>query len=275
MRLDQYVAQYWPEYSRSQWQKYITKGFVSVNGAVETSSKYSLGEDDAVTIDIPEAQTIEGELPILYEDDNVIVVNKPVGILTHAKGERSEEFSVAEFMKQYVTDDTESNRPGIVHRLDRDTSGVLIAAKNSETKGMLQKQFQDRRAKKTYYAIVRGVPKLPEANIDLPIERDPKTPSRFRVGSSGKSALTHYKVIKSRNGFSLLELKPTTGRTHQLRVHLAYIGTPIAGDAWYGGGKSPIGRLCLHAAALEITIPKGDRRTFEAEIPDDFKQWIQ
>jgi 23S rRNA pseudouridine1911/1915/1917 synthase len=150
----------------------------------------------------------------------------------------------------------------------------LIAAKNTETKHLLQKQFQDRKAKKTYYAIVRGVPKAPEANIDLPIGRDPKAPSRFRVEASGKPAQTHYKVIETKGVYTLLELKPITGRTHQLRVHLSYIGTPIAGDIWYGGGKSPIGRLCLHAKELEITIPPSLRTTFEAPLPKDFQSWI-
>jgi 23S rRNA-/tRNA-specific pseudouridylate synthase len=134
--------------------------------------------------------------------------------------------------------------------------------------------FQDRKAKKTYLAIVRGIPKLSEARIDLPIERNPKNPATFRIGASGKNAETFYKVLETKGMFSLLELKPTTGRTHQLRVHLAHIGTPIAGDAWYGGGKSPIGRLCLHARELEITLPGGERRTFEAPLPEDFSNWV-
>jgi 23S rRNA pseudouridine1911/1915/1917 synthase len=275
MRLDQYVAQYWPEHSRSQWQKHIANGYVYVNKQPELSSKYEMSEDDEVKIHMPRPIVYEQELPIVYEDDNVLVINKPSGILTHSKGAVNEEFTVADYVKSKTTDGADGNRPGIVHRLDRDTSGILIAAKNTETKHLLQKQFQDRKAKKTYYAIVRGVPRQPEANIDLPLGRDPKAPSRFRVDPSGKPAQTHYKVLETKGVYTLLELKPITGRTHQLRVHLSYIGVPIAGDIWYGGGKSPIGRLCLHAKSLEITIPTSDRRVFEAPLPEDFATWVQ
>lgn len=275
MRLDSYVAQYWPEYSRSQWQKMIVAGHVSVNGEVITSTKYELEEDSEVSVAPPTALTFDDHtLPVIYEDENVIIMDKPSGVLTHAKGEQSEEFSVAEFVRPKTTDGVDTNRPGIVHRLDRETSGVIIAAKNTEAKRHLQKQFQDRKAKKTYLAIVRGTPKHPEANIDLPIERNPKEPSKFRVGASGKSAQTHYKLLETKNVYSYVELKPTTGRTHQLRVHLAHIGAPIAGDSWYGGGKSPIGRLCLHASELEITLPGGERKTFKAELPEDFTAWL-
>jgi 23S rRNA pseudouridine1911/1915/1917 synthase len=275
VRLDQYVAEYWPEYSRSQWQKYIAAGYVTINGEIVTSPKVQLGEDDEVKVDLPTATDYsEHTLPVIYEDDNVCVINKPAGVLTHSKGAVNEEFTVAEFIRPHSTDSQENNRPGIVHRLDRDTSGVIIVAKNGETKGMLQKQFQDRRAKKTYIAVVDGSPKHAEAKIDLPIERNPKKPSTHRVGAGGKSAFTAYRVLASNDKYSVLELKPVTGRTHQLRVHLAHIGTPIVGDPLYGGSKSPLGRLCLHAKSLEITIPQGDRRTFEAEMPEDFQKLI-
>jgi 23S rRNA pseudouridine1911/1915/1917 synthase len=165
------------------------------------------------------------------------------------------------------SDDT--NRPGIVHRLDRATSGIIIMAKDSATKRLLQKQFQDRKAHKTYLAIVKGTPKHPEAKIDLPIGRNPKKPSSFRVDAKGKPAQTSYRVLASNGAFSVLELKPVTGRTHQLRVHLAYIGCPIVGDTLYDGCKSPIGRMCLHALSLEITIPPSLRTTFEAPMPSD------
>jgi 23S rRNA pseudouridine1911/1915/1917 synthase len=172
VRLDQYVAEYWPEYSRSQWQKYIAAGYVTINGEIVTSPKVPLGEDDEVKVDLPTATDYsEHTLPVIYEDDNVCVINKPAGVLTHSKGAVNEEFTVAEFIRPHSTDSQENNRPGIVHRLDRDTSGVIIVAKNGETKGMLQKQFQDRRAKKTYIAVVDGSPKHAEAKIDLPIER--------------------------------------------------------------------------------------------------------
>lgn len=272
MRLDQYVAQYWPEYSRSVWQKYISAGYVRVNDTIITSTKHELGEDDEVTIHIPEEPDYSAsELPVIYEDEHVLVLNKPAGVLTHAKGEITEEFTVADFVRLRMTEKDTTNRPGIVHRLDRDTSGVIICAKDNETKSKLQKQFQERKAHKTYLAIVRGTPKKLAATLDLPIERNPKKPSTHRVGVNGKSAVTRYEVLGTNSTYSVVRLHPETGRTHQLRVHMAYIGTPIVGDRLYGTEKSPIDRLCLHAEQLEITIPVSRRETFAAAPPADFQ----
>lgn len=273
MRLDQYVAQFWPEYSRSVWQKYIAAGYVSVNGIVETKVKRTLDEDDEVTVEIPSDPDFSAqELPVVYEDNHVLVINKPFGVLTHAKGEIVDEFTVADFVKSKMLVPEDSNRPGIVHRLDRDTSGIMIAAKDTETKGLLQKQFQDRKAHKTYLAVVQGTPKELNATLDLPIERNPKAPSTHRVGVNGKHAITRYEVLGSNHKFSVVRLRPETGRTHQLRVHMAYIGTPIVGDRLYGSAKSPIDRLCLHAESLEITIPTSQRKTFSAQPPEDFQE---
>lgn len=273
MRLDQYVAQFWPEYSRSVWQKYIAAGYVRVNDLIVTSSKHELDEDDKVTVHIPEEPDYSAsELPIIYEDEHVLVLNKPAGVLTHAKGELSEEFTVADFVRSKMTERDTTNRPGIVHRLDRDTSGIIICSKDNETKGQLQKQFQDRKAHKTYLAIVRGVPKKSSATLDLPIERNPKKPSTHRVGVNGRHAITRYEVLASNGTLSVVRLHPETGRTHQIRVHMAYIGTPIVGDRLYGSERSPINRLCLHAESLEITIPTSRRETFTAQPPEDFKK---
>lgn len=270
MRLDAYMAQYWPEYSRSVWQKYIALGYVKVNGVVETSTKRTLGEDDEVAYDIPSAPDHSDQtLPVVFQDDNVVVVDKPIGVLTHSKGALNDEFTVAEFFRPLTTYHADTNRPGIIHRLDRDTSGILMGARNEETASLLGRQFSDRKVKKTYYAVVDGVPKQEEALIDLPIARHPTAPSTFRVNASGKSAQTTYKVLHTDGIRSLVELKPRTGRTHQLRVHMAHIGTPIHGDKVYG---KPADRLYLHAARLEITIPKGDRRTFESPLPASFKK---
>lgn len=268
MRLDAYLAQYWPEHSRSTWQKYIEAGYVLVNGEVETLAKRLLGEDDEVTTNVPAAPTHEeSTLPVVYQDENVIVINKPIGVLTHSKGALNEEFTVADFFRRFSTYHLETNRPGIVHRLDRDTSGLLIGALNDDTAKLLQRQFSDRKTKKTYMAVVDGVLKQPEALIDLPIGRNPKSPSQFRVDPNGKAAQTVYKVLASDGKRSLVELKPLTGRTHQLRVHMAHLGAPIHGDRVYGKEAD---RLYLHAAALEITIPEGQRRTFTAETPAEF-----
>lgn len=267
-RLDVTLAERYPETSRSTWQKHIKAGHVSVNGTVRESPKTDVTEADSIEVAIPDATDFSGqELPIVYIDDNVIVINKPVGILTHSKGALNDEFTVASFFGRYSTYGIDTNRPGIVHRLDRDTSGIMIGARNPETAAMLQKQFAERKTKKTYMAVVKGTPKEHEAKIDLPIGRNPNAPSTFRIDSKGKSAITRYRVLASNGKLSLVELRPETGRTHQLRVHMQYLGTPIYGDRVYGKSAD---RLYLHAAALEITIPGGQRKIFEAPVPPEF-----
>lgn len=268
-RLDHEVVTRHPEYSRSTIQKYIKAGYVHVNGQSVTQPKADVTADDEISVSPPLLPTHSDEsLPIVYIDDNVIVVNKPSGVLTHSKGVMNDEFTVAEFFRRYTTYGLETNRPGIVHRLDRDTSGVMIGARHHEAADMLKAQFANRTVKKTYKAVVDGVPKETQALIDLPIGRDPSAPSTFRVDPSGKPAQTSYKVEKSDARRSLITLFPRTGRTHQLRVHLAYIHAPIHGDKVYGGKKAE--RLYLHAESLELTIPDAQRLTFHAPLPVDF-----
>jgi 23S rRNA pseudouridine1911/1915/1917 synthase len=267
-RLDSELASRYPDKSRSTWQKHIKSGHVSVNGNVVESVKYDVADTDNISINTPPDNDYGShQLPIIYIDDNVIVVNKPCGGLSHSKGVLNEEFTVADFFKRYSTYNSDTNRPGIVHRLDRDTSGVMIGARNPETAILLQKQFADRKTKKTYYAILNGIPKLDKANIDLPIDRNPSEPSKFRVDAKGKSAITRYDVLQTNDKLAFVRLEPKTGRTHQLRVHMLYINTPILGDKVYG---KPADRLYLHAASLEITIPNGERRIFEAPLPSEF-----
>ena len=219
------------------------------------------------------ADSSSKELPILFLDDNVIVVNKPAGVLTHSKGALNDEFTLADFFRRYTSHALDTNRPGIVHRLDRDTSGVIIGARNDETATLLKKQFADRTTKKYYSAVVDGLPKLDKAVIDLPIGRNPSAPSTFRVDPKGKPAITSYEVLKTNERQSLVELRPRTGRTHQLRVHMHYIKAPIAGDRVYGNEKSAP-RLCLHAHTLEITIPAFKRQVFTAPIPKEFEEMV-
>jgi 23S rRNA pseudouridine1911/1915/1917 synthase len=272
VRLDQELTRRYPEFSRSTLQKYIKAGYVTVNGEAAATAKQDVTENDEIGLTPPErADTSGKELPIIYLDDNVIVVNKPVGVLTHSKGAMNDEFTVADFFRRYTTNALDTSRPGIVHRLDRDTSGVIIGARNDETALLLKKQFADRTTKKQYTAVVDGVPKLEKALIDLPIGRNPSAPSTFRVDSKGKPAITSYEVIASNGEKTLLELRPKTGRTHQLRVHMQYINTPISGDRIYGRQDSAP-RLCLHARTLEITIPTSDRRVFTAPLPKEFEE---
>jgi 23S rRNA pseudouridine1911/1915/1917 synthase len=267
-RLDLELVDRFPGTSRSTWQKHIKAGHVIVNGEPATSAKQEIIVSDDIAASIPDATDFsKSELPVVYIDDNVIVINKPVGVLSHSKGALNDEFTVADFFARYSTYNSDTNRPGIIHRLDRDTSGIMIGARNAETATLLQKQFADRKTKKTYVAVVDGIPKSPKAQIDLPIARNPSAPSTFRVDVKGKAALTKYEVLAEKDNQALVRLEPRTGRTHQLRVHMRYIGTPINGDKVYGKASD---RLYLHAASLEITIPISDRRVFSAPIPSEF-----
>jgi 23S rRNA pseudouridine1911/1915/1917 synthase len=267
-RLDLLLAERYPDTSRSVWQKHIRAGHVAVNDKLATHPRQEVGEGDRISLNLPDATDFTSDmLPILYLDDDIIVVNKPAGILTHSKGALNDEFTVAEFFRRYTTVGLDTSRPGIVHRLDRDTSGVIIGARTAEAYTLLKRQFSERLAKKEYLAVVEGHPKLAKAVIDLPIERNPSAPGTFRVDSKGKSAITEYEVVKSWGTYSLLKLHPQTGRTHQLRVHMRHIGTPILGDRVYGrAGK----RLYLHAYRLEITTRPETRQTFIAPIPEEF-----
>lgn len=274
-RLDQYVIRQLPELTRSYASKLIEQGRVTVNGEPVYKSGYKLRESDKIKIDhdaadLPDIPDIE--LEVLYEDDDCAVINKPVGLLSHSKGAYNPEATVESWLKSRLKGIT-GDRAGIVHRLDRATSGVMIVAKTPEALLWLQKQFSQRRVKKTYVAVVSGEFKEEEAVIDMPIERNPKKPQTFRVGSNGKPAVTAYKVIQTGDGLSLVELKPETGRTHQLRVHLAQIGHPIVGDSFYGGNVAD--RLFLHARELEITIPSKQRKTFNVPVPTEFSKKVK
>lgn len=269
-RLDILVGELFTRLSRGFIRKLIDDGTVTVGGT-PSKAGYKVREGDIIVIDYDEAEldvTPSIDLPIIYEDADCLVVNKPAGILTHAQGNLVTEATVATFLRDKLHD-LSGIRGGIVHRLDRATSGVIMCAKNQEALSFMQKQFSQRKVKKTYIAIVRGHLKTKEAVIDMPIERNPKAPATFRVGPNGKAAQTHYKVVKETPEYSLIELKPTTGRTHQLRVHLAQQGHPIVGDPLYGSGAFG-DRLFLHALSLEITLPNKKRETFSAPLPEAF-----
>lgn len=255
-RLDLILAEIYKSYNRSTLQKFIKNGFVKVDGELVT--KPSATFEDGVYIDLVvpnELQKTDLKPKVIYEDDNVLVVDKPAGLLSEFKGQYCPEATLAQYGM-------------IVHRLDRDTSGVIILAKNEETQSYLRRQFQDRKAHKKYLAVVSGQPKLNEARLDLPIIRNLKRPTTFLIDANGKPSETFYNVLKTDGKHSLVELRPTTGRTHQLRVHMKYIGHPIVGDKVYDG--EPFERLCLHATELEITLPGGERRTFTAPMPEIF-----
>ncbi len=271
-RLDAFVSDRLADYSRATIAKFIKQGSITVNGTLSSPS-YKLRSGDTVSINIAENVLESIDLPVVYEDDNVMVIDKPAGILTHSKGTFSHEGTVASFIEPKLSADLEgSNRGGIVHRLDRDTSGIMICAKNAATQSYLQKQFQDRKTKKLYTAVVEGIPKETEAILKWPIGRNPKKPQTFRVDINGKLAETHFTLLRSGAKRSLVELRPSTGRTHQLRVHMTYLGHPIVGDRLYGKVAD---RLYLHATSLEITIPGGHRRVFSSPVPKEFSECIE
>ena len=255
-RLDSLMVSIYKSYNRSTLQKFIKNGFVTVDGEKVVKPNALFEEGVKIDLQIPdEMKNADVKPEVIYEDENVLVLDKPAGLLSMAKGGYCPEKTLEDFGL-------------LVHRLDRDTSGVVILAKDPKTQTMLRRQFQDRKAHKTYYAVITGVPKLKEARLNLPIMRDLKHPTTFRVDPRGKESETFYKVIKSNDKHALVELKPTSGRTHQLRVHMKYLEHPIVGDPIYGVEKGD--RLYLHAGSLEITLPGGIRKVFEAKIPESF-----
>lgn len=281
-----------PQLTRSAASHLIEQGKVTVNGQPVTKAGYKLRKGDEITVeyDPDVAESIPAiELTVLYEDDDCAVVEKPIGLLTHSKGLFNPEPSVASWLGTKLAKDPKNKlldlekdvaigspnnpRAGIVHRLDRATSGVMIVAKTPDALAWLQKQFAQRKVKKTYMAVIEGQLNPPEAVIDMPIERNPKKPQTFRVGGNGKHAITHYKTVETNGKYSLVELKPETGRTHQLRVHLSHQNHPILGDEFYNGHKAD--RLYLHALSLELTLPNRERKAFTSDLPAEFRGILQ
>ena len=256
LRLDILMTEIYKSYNRSSLQKFIELGFVKVDGEPARKANQKFERGVKIDLQVPtELKNADLVPETVYEDENVLVVNKPAGLLSMAKGEYCPEKTLADYGL-------------IVHRLDRDTSGVMILAKSEAVQKFFKKQFQDRKTHKTYYAVIDGRPKLDAARIDLPIARDLKRPTTFRVDAGGKESETFYRVLKTDGAHSLVELKPTSGRTHQLRVHMKYLGHPIMGDVVYGG--EPADRLYLHAGSLEITLPGGKRTVFTVPMPKEF-----
>jgi 23S rRNA pseudouridine1911/1915/1917 synthase len=290
MRLDRYIAERLRLLSRSQIKARELKAVV--NGK-ETKIAHTVQNGDALELSWKEAEPVNIipeniPLDILYEDERAVVINKPQGMVVHpGAGNRRGTLANALYYRKLVEKNklTEAQgqgpgpgpRPGIVHRLDKDTSGVMIAAYDDEALAFLAEQFKSRKVKKTYIAIVCGIPTEKKGRIETYIARDPKDRKRFAVTPRGKIAVTRYSVIKTWPAHSLILLRPKTGRTHQLRVHLRYLGHPIAGDPLYGSADTlfPQVSLMLHARSLSIILPGEDtERLFKAPLPDRFTAMI-
>ena len=293
MRLDRYIAESLHLLSRSQIKARELKA--AVNGK-ETKISHAVKNGDALELLWKEAEPVNIipeniPLDILYEDERAVVLNKPQGMVVHpGAGNRSGTLANALYYRKLAEKNKLAEvqaqgqgpgpglRPGIVHRLDKDTSGVMIAAYDDETLAFLAGQFKSRTAKKTYIAIVRGIPAEKKGRIETYIARDPKDRKRFAVTPQGKIAVTRYSVIKTWSAHSLILLRPKTGRTHQLRVHLRYLGHPIAGDPLYGSADPlfPQATLMLHARSLAIILPGEDKeRVFRATLPERFVTMIR
>jgi 23S rRNA pseudouridine1911/1915/1917 synthase len=270
-RTDKLLAEQLPQFPRAALQKLFEKELVRLNEkATKPGIKVRL--DDKLSADLSPLAIVIPDiaLPILYQDDDVLVVDKPSGVISHARGRYFDEPSVASFVRQITHQDGE--RAGIVHRLDRATSGVMICAKNPEAMTFLQKQFSARKVEKLYAAIIKGTMPSPEGLIDMPIDRNPAKPQTFHISQTGKQAQTSYTTAATNNTYSLLYLSPKTGRTHQLRVHLQELGHPIVGDELYGTESAE--RLLLHAKSLRIKLPSGDVKTFISSLPDIFRKYV-
>ncbi len=281
IRLDKVIAIIDRDLSRSMIQKMLEDGKILVNNNKEKASyKTKLGDNIKVEEIIPKQIELKAQdipVEIIYEDNDIIVVNKPKGMVVHPANGNPDGTLVNAIMS--ICKDSLSGiggeiRPGIVHRLDKDTSGLLIVAKNDKAHINLSEQIKNREITKKYIALVRGVIKENEATIDMPIARSDKDRKKMAVKKTGKKAVTHFKVIKRYKDYTLLDIKIDTGRTHQIRVHMAEIGYPVVGDIVYSNGKNPFGVVgqMLHAKSLDFVHPiTGEKLHLEAPIPEYFE----
>jgi 23S rRNA pseudouridine1911/1915/1917 synthase len=275
-RLDRFIARLRPEHTRSFVQKLIEDGHVTVNGRAEKSSlKLKAGDRVEVVVPPPSPSPLTAEdipLSIIYEDAELLVVDKPAGMTVHpAPGHASGTLVNALLGHQPRLPESDNPaRPGIVHRLDKDTSGLLIVAKTPQALAKLSAQFKSRFVKKTYVVLVTGKVSPEKGLIDAPIGRDPEHRQRMAVTYTGRPARTGYKVLRYLEGYTLLEAYPETGRTHQIRVHFAAVGHSVAGDATYGGSSKLVCRQFLHAYRITFRLPASDKPVeFTAPLPAD------
>lgn len=293
-RIDAYVAEN-SELTRSAAAKLVESGDITVNGK-EIAKNYKLRAGDEVEIELPEPEPDRAEpedipLDVVYEDDDIIVVNKPCGMVVHPAAGNPRGTLVNALLyrcKGSLSGIGGVVRPGIVHRIDKDTSGLLVAAKNDEAHNSLAEQLKVHAVSRVYYAIIIGSFAEDSGTVDAPIGRHPTDRKKMAVLKEGqgtaRNAVTHYTVIARYKGFSLVRCELETGRTHQIRVHMAYKGHPLVGDVIYGGGRTQfeaankhlINGQCLHAKELSLTHPKtGKLMHFECELPEDMKKLIE
>lgn len=282
IRLDKYISTKEDRISRSSVQRRIEEGGILVNNEIVKVS-YKVMEEDIIIIEEENPKEVEikaEEIPldIVYEDEDIIVVNKQKGLVVHPGNGNPDGTLVNAIMahcKGSLSGVGGKIRPGIVHRIDKDTSGLLIVAKNDEAHIDVSNQIKEHLVKKTYVALVRGVIKENEATINIPIARSVNDRMKMAVSKRGKEAITHFKVLKRYNGFTYVEVNIETGRTHQIRVHMSHIGYPIVGDGVYSNGKNPFsveGQM-LHSVKLEFVHPRTKKNmNLEAKLPSYFEE---
>lgn len=286
-RLDKFMAEQISHLSRVKLQEMISNGEVQINGKVVTKAAQKLEHGDQVETVLvfeeeDELKKQAFELDVLYEDENVIVINKPAGLVVHPGAGHNKNTLVNALIYHWseIAQVGEPKRPGIVHRLDKETSGVMIVARNQTAYEWLVKQFKGRKVQKSYLALVDGTPPTPTGRIETRIGRDEKIRQRMAVtyGEKGRKAVTEYFTKQDYLDHTLVEVNPLSGRTHQIRVHMAFIGCSVAGDRVYGRRKSSleIDRFFLHASGLSIRLPgEREERSFEAPLPQDLQEILE
>ncbi len=282
VRLDKFVGDRCPELSRTHAQKLIGDGDITVNGQpAKVSLRLNTGDRVRIAIppELPSPLSPEDiPLTILYEDDDLLVVDKPAGLAVHPSPGHPGHTLVNAVLAHFppLSDVGDSLRPGVVHRLDKDTSGVMLVAKNRVAHEKLAGQFQARTVNKAYLVLVKGRLTPENGAIEADIGRDPRNRQRMAVVSQGRESRTDYRVLRYIGGYSLLEITPATGRTHQIRVHLAAIGFPVVGDATYGVKSPYLSRQFLHAYKLGFKLPStGEYVEFTSELPPDLEQALE
>lgn len=285
LRIDKVVSSKDKDLSRAAVQRMIEEGNILVNSKnTKMAYKISLGDEITIIKEEPKEIEIKAEdipLDIIYEDDDILVVNKQKGLVVHPGNGNPDGTLVNAIMnkcKDSLSGIGGEIRPGIVHRIDKDTSGLLIIAKNDKAHINMSEQIKNHEVKKTYIALVRGKTKENQATIDMPIARSNKDRTKMAVSKNGKNAITHFEVIERFLGYTLLKINIETGRTHQIRVHLSQIGYPIVGDFVYSNGKNPFGvqGQMLHSSELEFRHPiTGKEMKLQAQLPEYFEEVLE
>jgi 23S rRNA pseudouridine1911/1915/1917 synthase len=286
-RLDKFLVDELPEFSRSRLQTIIKEGRVTINGVIASKSGQTIDWKSQIVVEIPPPQpsTLIAEdipLEIVFENKDLMVVNKPAGMVVHPSAGHQSGTLVHAALAH--TKDIEGvggiQRPGVVHRLDKDTSGLILLAKNDASHQWLQEQFSSRQVEKTYLALVDGAPPTPRGRVEAAIGRDPVDRKHMAVvpPTKGRSAVSEYATIREFVDHTLLEVHPITGRTHQIRLHMAFLGCPVVGDRAYGRRHASLNikRQFLHAARLQIRLPgEAGLSEFEAPIPRDLSEILE